>query len=133
MVKNYGLNCLRVNGFDVGVIVIPSNSVATLSFTSDAAYKNIIFVSKKPTECIIHVANNKTTNGLEDFVIENPCNYPISIFVSAFHLNPDTMRLVQNSMRKVVTDRNNYSYGFEDGTDADYNDIVVNVQIEKLC
>lgn len=38
MTKNYKLPYSKFNGYDIGVIVIPSNSMATLRFTSDAAY-----------------------------------------------------------------------------------------------
>lgn len=133
MSKNYKLPCSKFNGYDIGVIVIPYNSIATLSFTSDAAYENIILVSKNPNSHIIHVANNKTPNGLNNFIIKNHYNCPMSVFVSSWHLNPGSTNFLQNSMRKSVTNVNNYSYGFEDSTDGDFNDIVVNIKLETLC
>lgn len=133
MTKNYKLPYSKFNGYDIGVIVIPSNSMATLRFTSDAAYENIILVSKNPNSRIIHVANNKTPNGLNNFIIKNPYNCPMSVFVSGWHLNPGSTNFVQNSMKKFVTNENNYSYGFEDSIDGDFNDIIVNIKIKTLC
>lgn len=133
MTENYKLLYSKFNGYDIGVIIIPSNSMATLSFTSEAGYENIILVSKNPNSRIIHVANNKIPNGLNNFIIKNPYNCPMSIFVSGWHLNPGSTNFVQNSMKKFVTNENNYSYGFEDSTDGDFNDIVVNIKIETLC
>ncbi|MDS0525515.1 hypothetical protein NNC19_07475 [Clostridium sp. SHJSY1] len=122
----------HVNGYNCGVLIIPSFSTATLSFTSEAAYENIILVSKFSNGDVIHEANNKRPNGLQKITIKNCSSVPKYYLITSFHRVSMNTNFIENNIKSNVINEKNYSYNFEDGTDNDFNDITVTIKLQAI-
>lgn len=132
------MNCNNVNeknlikGYDCGVLSVPSHSFAKLKFTSDAAYENIILITKFSNGCVIHKASNKIINGLSVFTIKNYSSTPKYYLITSFHRVSSDSNYIQNAIQSKYINEMNYSYNFEDGVDYDYNDITVTITLQKF-